>query len=98
MLSPINVEYDPSNGSWNIWCIEIAGFGVKATEVWELQPFWFATLGQAMSFLQPQIARPLAQDSPGGMWTAALKSRSAFKGHAVRIQQLILVQHETLPK
>ncbi len=95
MLSPILVDYDPSNGSWNVFCIEaekiVRAMAEDPFEVWELQPYAFQTLGHAMAFVQPQLERPLYQDEPGGMWHGDLKHGSPLGSTRVRIQQLVMV-------
>lgn len=91
MLSPVNVDYDPSNGTYNIWCLEIARLTQKAAEVWQLQPYWFTTHGHAMAFMSEEIEEgSWKQDS--GLWVADLKNGNNYGGYAVRVQQLILME------
>jgi hypothetical protein len=95
VLSPVQVDFDPSNHSWNIFVIEVLRITREMAEdpgeSWELQPFWFPTLGKAMSFLQPQIERPLTQEKPGSAWVGDLKANSPLGRTQVRITQLVLV-------
>lgn len=97
-LSPVPIDYDPSNGSWNVYCLEV----LKSThqtnavgdtvEEWEVQPWAFQSLGHAMSFLQPHIASPLKQEKPGSAWEANLTLPNYFGGgHKVRITQLVMI-------
>ena len=90
MLSPVPIDYDPSNGSWNVFCIEVRLLGEVA---WELLPFAFQTHGHAMNFFKPQLQGEWKQLEPGGMWHGFLHSKSAYseKGREVRIQQLVMV-------
>lgn len=95
MLSPYNIDYDPSNASWNVFYLEVykefpAEHGLMSPR-WEVQPWGFPTLGHAMSFLQRQIASPLAQDKPGGVWSAELRRNSDLGGFRVRIGQLVMI-------
>lgn len=89
MLSPVPIDYDSSNESWNVFYIEV--WNSKSDRGWNVQPFAFQSLGHAMSFLQSQIANPLKQVRPGGEWEADLKPHSSLDGTVVRIRQLILV-------
>lgn len=86
MLSPMPIDYDPSNGSWNVFAIEIAADG----ERWELQPYAFQSLGHAMNFAQSFVYK-LEQEKPGGMWYGDLRKGTPFKGYRLRIAQLVMV-------
>lgn len=95
MLSPYNIDYDPSNGSWNVFYLEVSRMVREMAEdpfeIWEVQPWGFPTLGHAMNFVQRQIASPLKQEKPGGAWVADLRTNSDLKGIQVRIGQLVMV-------
>lgn len=98
-LSPYNIEFDTSNGSWNVFFLEVLtntpqvnDEGEVVSEMrWEVQPWGFPTHGHAMNFVQPQIASPLKQEEPGGPWVADLRRTSDLRGERVRIGQLIMV-------
>jgi hypothetical protein len=95
LLSPVPIDYDPSNGSWNVFTFELR---IKNTGVWEVGDWAYPTLGHAMSGLKPQIQGEWEQEKPGGPWRQQLKADSAFsdKYVAVRITQLVMVLNEPL--
>lgn len=99
-LSPVNVDFDPSNGSWNVYYIQVyksaksKAIKDKVWWVWATQPYAFQSLGHAMNFCKPQMEGEFKQEKPGGMWKASLKKGNAFGGVEVRIQQLLFVFEE----
>lgn len=104
MLSPINVTFDPSNGAWSVYFLEvlIVNSANDNYKEWKSLIYGFQSVNHAISFCQPQIASPFDlkdQAREPGMtnldrfWEADLKAKNDFHPGAcrVRIKQLLMV-------
>lgn len=105
MLSPINVTFDPSNGAWSVYFLEVLApklIGLEEYFEWKSLIYGFQSVNHAISFCQPQIASPFdLKDQARGpgmtnldrFWEADLKAKNDFHPGAcrVRIKQLLMV-------
>lgn len=92
MLSPINVTYDESNESYNLWVGIIYYYDAEQDSPhWtEVQPFCFGTLGQAQQNYINEVTE-WKQYKPGGPWKAALKLKNSwgYKAHTIELHQML---------
>lgn len=93
MLSPLEIDFDPSNQSFNVFFLEVTATGrpVDAEELWQALPYGFQSWGHAAKFVQPQLERPLYQEDAISMWYGDLKPGNPLSGNRVRINQLVMV-------